>query len=456
MQIKASNSEIAILLIVSLMALTANLPDGTLIHIVNRNLLLVTLTATVFISLFRYLKLMLFLTVSVLAIGANLPDQLARQLGISQTAMIIASGVLVCVAILYKMYFLRILKKYGHNTQEAYEQKRDTIESRAEVIESIRNGDFASLHQLLMSGVEVNFRQEGDIPLFLAIENDFADLVVLLLSHGATLHGKNREGMSPLEFALLNKRIRIAEIIHYASRHSLTIPTSSGIFPASDKSKMVILFADICGSTALYDKLGNDSALHIIAHTLNILAKEVTTHKGTLIKTIGDEIMCSFPSIAQATLAANSMHRAIDAQQPGGKNPVFVRIGFHYGDVIHKGNDVFGDAVNVASRVTAVTRARQILTTQAVIKALPGGFADRVRPVMRAAFRGKQDSLALYQILWEENDTIFNRIGEPSFRKRVENNSDLPPSGNQVVQHYMHQIDETISMKEYPQTAPSE
>ncbi len=455
MQIKASNSEIAILLIVSLMALAANLPDGALLNVINRNLLLVTLVATVFISLFRYLKLMLFLTVSVLAIGANLPEHLANQLGISQPAMIVASGALVCVAILYKMYFIKRLRLYGHDTLEAHEQKHDTVESRAEVIEAIRNGDFASLHQSLMSGVEVNFRQEGDIPLFLAIENDYPDMVVLLLSHGATLRGKNREGVSPLEFALQNNRLRIAEIIHYASRQSLTIPSSSGIFPASSKSKMVILFADICGSTALYDKLGNDSALQVITHALNILAREVDSHKGTLIKTIGDEIMCSFPSIAQATLAANSMHRAIDAQKPGGKNPVFVRIGFHYGDVIHKGNDVFGDAVNVASRVTAVTRARQILTTQAVIKALPGGFADRVRPVMRAAFRGKQDSLALFQILWEADDTIFNRIGERSFRKQAENNSDLP-STNQVVQHYMHQIDETISVEKFPQTVPNE
>ncbi len=455
MQIKISNNELAILLIVSLMALAANLPDGALGNVIDQNMLLVTLVATVVISLFRYLKLMLFLSVSVLAIGANLPDQLARQLGISQSALIAASGALVCIAVLYKMYYLRMLKAYRHDAQEVHKQKHDTIESRTEVLAAIRNGDFASLHQSLISGVDVNFRQNSDIPLFLAIENDYADLVVLLLSHGATLHGKNKDGMSPLEFALLNKRIRIAEIIHYATQQNLTVPTGSGTFPISNKSKMVILFADICGSTALYDKLGNDSAVHVIAHTLNILAKEVASHKGTLIKTIGDEIMCSFPSIAQATLAANSMHRTIDAQKPGGKNPVFIRIGFHYGDVIHKGDDVFGDAVNIASRVTAVTRARQILTTQAVIDALPGGFADRVRPVMRAAFRGKQDSLAIFQILWEQDDTIFRRVGEASFRKKVENSGDLP-ANTQVVQHYLHKIDETISMKKFTQTAPTE
>src|SRR5664279_3962692 len=110
MQIRITNSEVIILVIVSLMALAANLPEGSIGNIVDRDLLLVTLVATVVISLFRYLKLMLFLTVSVLAIGANLPDQLANQLGISQLAMIAASGVLVTIAALYKLYHHRLLK----------------------------------------------------------------------------------------------------------------------------------------------------------------------------------------------------------------------------------------------------------------------------------------------------------------------------------------------------------
>ncbi len=95
MQIQIKNSEIVILLIVSLMALAANLPDNITGQLVDKNLLLVSLVVTVVISLFRYLKLMLFITVSVLAIGANLPDQLAAQFGISQLAMIVASGALV-------------------------------------------------------------------------------------------------------------------------------------------------------------------------------------------------------------------------------------------------------------------------------------------------------------------------------------------------------------------------
>src|SRR5512146_3592592 len=126
---QAKNSEVAILFIVSLMALAANLPDGA-IGIIDRNLLLITLVATVVISLFRYLKLMLFITVSVLAIGANLPAQLASQLGFSQLVMIVASGMLVFVALLYKLYHLRSLTKRQNYAEDTTSSRHDTIDSR--------------------------------------------------------------------------------------------------------------------------------------------------------------------------------------------------------------------------------------------------------------------------------------------------------------------------------------
>ena len=444
MQIRIKNREIVILVIVSIMALAANLPDGAIGNVIDRNLLLATLAVTVVISLFRYLKFMLFLTVSVLAIGANLPEHLANQLGISQSAMIMASGLLICVALLNKMYHLKPLKKLRRKNTVADNPKIDTVDSRSDVINAIVNGDFVSLHQALLSGVEINFRQNGEIPLFLAIDKGYSDLVLLLLSYGATLRIKNKEGLTPIEFAMLKEDMRIAEIIRYASKQNLAVQNRTA-YSVSKKSKMVILFADICGSTALYDKLGNDVALHVITHTLNILTQEVAAHKGILIKTIGDEIMCSFPNIILATLAASAMHRAIEARRPGGEHSIFVRIGYHYGEVLHKENDVFGDAVNIAARVTAVTRARQIMTTQAVVDGLPPGFETNVRPVMRAAFRGKQDSLAVFQILWEQEDTIFRRVGQTAFRKQEENDS-ATFSGVRTIQHPEQQYDQTITL----------
>lgn len=449
MHFHIKSSEIWLLLIVSLMALGANLPDEMIGSVVERNLLLVALVVTVFISLFRYLRLMLFLTVSVLAIGANLPEQLAEQLSLSRTAMIVASGVLVALALLYKLYYQRkpetskAAQRSGDDTTARAEAEmvvshlRDTLESRTAVIAAINSGDFAALHQLLISDVEVNFSQHGQIPLFLAIEKGNADIVLLLLIHGAKLRIKNQLGLTPTDFALKLRFSRIAKILHYAEMQNMAIQNRA-IYSSQQTRKMAVLFADITGSTALYDRLGNETALNMITRTLNLLKQEVATHKGTLIKTIGDEIMCTFPSVALAAQAARAMHFAIDARKPGGDDhQITVRIGLHYGDVILKANDVFGDTVNVAARIASITRARQTMTTQEVVDTLPAEFKDQVLPITRASFRGKQDTMVVYQLLWEPEDSASRRIGDPSLRK--ENNEEssgeqqIPPFAQQVV-----------------------
>lgn len=279
MQFDIKNKDVWLLLVVALMAFGANLPDSLASQIVDRNLLLAALTVTVFISLFRYLKLMLFLTVSVLAIGANLPEQLAEQFHISRTALIVASTILIVVAALYK---LRDLHQVKHDEAPAPQDEtlentvqtvavshfRDTVESRFAILSAIMNGDFAALHQLLISDVEVNFSQEGHIPIFLAVERGNVDMVLLLLMHGAKLRIKNQQGHTPIDVALRLKLARIAKILHYANTQNLAIQNRA-LYSAQQSRKMAVLFADICGSTALYDKLGNETALNMVTHTLN-------------------------------------------------------------------------------------------------------------------------------------------------------------------------------------------
>jgi class 3 adenylate cyclase len=186
------------------------------------------------------------------------------------------------------------------------------------------------------------------------------------------------------------------------------------------KSSLAILFADISGSTALYDKLGNERALKLVSGTLDILILEMAKHQGTLIKTIGDEIMCTFPGAVDAVNAAQAMHQKMEEQNPANGQPVYVRIGIHYGEVIQGAGDVFGDAVNVAARVTSISRARQITTTQSVVDMLPEDMRKKARPVMRAEFRGKQNALSIFLIIWEKDDTMSTRIGMSAYRKPAE------------------------------------
>jgi len=426
MQFNVKSGEVWLLLIVSLMALCANLPAEIIGNVVERDLLLIALVATVFISLFRYLRLMLFLTVSVLAIGANLPDQLANQLGLSRTALIMASGALVALSLLYKLYYQRKLKNEAPDENEfeatmevpaAVGHFRDTFESRFSVLSAIVKGDFAALHQLLISDVEVNFSQDGHIPIFLAVEKGGIDIVLLLLMHGAKLRIKNQHGLTPIDLALKLRFSRIAKILHYADTQNMAIQNRA-IYSPNQTRKMAVLFADICGSTALYDQLGNEAALNMVTRILNLLKQEVATYKGILIKTIGDEIMCTFPNAQQAARAARAMHRAVATNKPGGEHPIAIRIGLHFGDVILKANDVFGDTVNVAARIASITRARQTMTTREVIDALPPDLGHKAVSITRASFRGKQDALEVFQLLWEPEDSPSIRIGDSPLRNQ--------------------------------------
>lgn len=426
MQVNFKSHDIWLLVIVSLMAFGANLPADVVGNVIDPNLLLIALVVTVFIALFRYLKFMLFLTVSVLAIGANLPEQLATQLHLSQTAFIIASGVLVAVALLYKLYdqlkkSREMVVEHDHDTpadaETSISHLRDTIESRNDVLAAITNGDFATLHQLLISDVEVNFSQDGRIPIFAAIEKGNADIVLLLLLHGAKLKIKNQIGLTPTDLALKLRLARVAKILHYAETQNMSIQNRA-IYSSQMTRKMAVMFADICGSTALYDQLGNEVALNMITRTVNLMKQEIAKHKGTLIKTIGDEVMCTFPNAALAADAARAMHIAIDTRKPGGEQVIALRIGIHFGDVILKANDVFGDTVNVAARIASITRARQTMTSQELIDVLPQRFEDKIVPVTRASFRGKQDAMAVFQLLWEAGDTVSERLGDATGRRQ--------------------------------------
>jgi class 3 adenylate cyclase len=175
-------------------------------------------------------------------------------------------------------------------------------------------------------------------------------------------------------------------------------------------NRLVVMFADISGSTALYDKLGNELALQQITCTLGILIQEMNAHHGTLIKTIGDEILCTFPDAVTAINAACAMQLAVETQRHCGWLPVFIRIGLHYGDVILESNDIFGDTVNVAARITAITRPRQIMTTQAVVDLLSMDLRKKARPVMNTELRGKKKSIDVFHILWERDNTQFSGI----------------------------------------------
>jgi energy-coupling factor transporter transmembrane protein EcfT len=210
---QAKASEIVALLIVTFISFSANLPDHLLSHVVDRKLLLIALTVSVVIVLLQHLRLMLFIMIAVLAIGANLPEDLASVLGISQLSMVASLGFLVSISLL----------NYGFNVLpiEVEKQKLDTLDSRQAVLIAVTKGDLVNLHRLLTINVEINFVQDGAMPIFIAAENGYADVMQILIHHGAKFRLQNEEGKTPMDIALSKGYTRTAEIIHHASEANL-------------------------------------------------------------------------------------------------------------------------------------------------------------------------------------------------------------------------------------------
>jgi adenylate cyclase len=189
--------------------------------------------------------------------------------------------------------------------------------------------------------------------------------------------------------------------------------------------KLAVLFADVCGSTALYENLGDDLARQLIMRCIDTMAEKIALHQGTLIKTIGDEVMCVFPSAEDAFHAACAMQAAVESDKQFRGTAMHIRIGFNYGEVIHESNDVHGNTVNIAARVAMITRAGQIMTTRAVFDALPFELQDSMREVLRAEFKGLQDRLEIFQVILGKESPQSTRIGIPAYRKSPEHKHEM-------------------------------
>lgn len=190
-------------------------------------------------------------------------------------------------------------------------------------------------------------------------------------------------------------------------------------------TELCILFADIADSTSLFEKHGDETARGAISSVLKVLLDEAEKHQGKLVKTIGDEIMCTFPKANHALLAAVEMQNTVSGNFVLGNHPIAVRVGFHFGDVIEEGNDVFGDAVNVAARMTGYAKKGQIITNSITYKSciLPPMLMHR--SLGKTKVKGKLLPVEIIEILWQQDTSQVTRVTSALDIKLPETKSQL-------------------------------
>jgi class 3 adenylate cyclase len=170
--------------------------------------------------------------------------------------------------------------------------------------------------------------------------------------------------------------------------------------------ELAILFADVVGSTHIYEVMGDLRARDIVLTCVDIMRTATETHEGTVIKTIGDEIMATFPSADSALNAASQMQHEIRsrAELKVGEQPVAIRIGCHFGPVVLENRDIFGAAVHTANRMTSQAKAGQIMITGAMVQRLAPEWRSSVRQIDIATLKGKSNEDELYEVLWQKED----------------------------------------------------
>jgi adenylate cyclase len=153
-----------------------------------------------------------------------------------------------------------------------------------------------------------------------------------------------------------------------------------------------VLLADVVGSTALYERIGDDAALQQISDCLDAIREIVARHGGDFIYSKGDDVLSLFES-SEAALRAVS---EISSQMTRG--PLHARIGLHFGAVIRARGAVFGDVVNVTARLSSTANPGEVLISQSFFEALSASSRSALRLLDKMDFKGKQEFFDVYTL----------------------------------------------------------
>jgi class 3 adenylate cyclase len=171
--------------------------------------------------------------------------------------------------------------------------------------------------------------------------------------------------------------------------------------------EVAILFADVVGSTKLYEQLGDLRARDMVGVCIEVMRAATEQNHGTVIKTMGDEVMATFPTADDALNAAAQMQKEISTHPvlKVDDHTVAIRIGCNFGPVVVENRDIFGSAVHTANRMTSQAKAGQIMTTESLVEQLSSEWRASVRQIDTATLKGRSSEVALFEVLWQPEET---------------------------------------------------
>lgn len=165
-----------------------------------------------------------------------------------------------------------------------------------------------------------------------------------------------------------------------------------------------VVFADLTGSTGVFETLGNAKATQAITRLTQWISQVCEAHSGRVVKTLGDGVLAVFPDAIGAINAVVEMQRShlkrILNWPPALR--MKLQIGVACGEIVEVDGDCYGDAVNVASRLSDLSGADQIWATDSAVQQMSPPDGVRFRSLGPVNIRGKAESRILYRVEWQE------------------------------------------------------
>jgi adenylate cyclase len=179
--------------------------------------------------------------------------------------------------------------------------------------------------------------------------------------------------------------------------------------PVEIERQTTVMFADVLGGADLIAKAGDATAVGALAACLERLRKTAEGCGGRVVSRSSDKLMVLAASPDAAADAAAAMHTALDSMPQYTDVKLALGIGFHHGPVIQKGDEVFGDTVNLAARLVELAASGQIVTTRETAHDLSPLYRAWLRKLYSIDIKGRSGQVALCELVWraDDNATLF-------------------------------------------------
>ena len=177
-----------------------------------------------------------------------------------------------------------------------------------------------------------------------------------------------------------------------------------------------VVFVDLVGSSALFESLGNAQASEAVTRLTQWISRVVQNHGGRVVKMLGDGVLAAFVHPGPAIDAAQYLQRRHQLRLSRWPASLYteLKIGMEHGEVVEIEQDLYGDAVNIASRLSGICGPGEILATSSLVDLMQTHSQLRLHPLGLVRLRGRNEPLSISHIEWrDESPSNLMTVPQP-------------------------------------------